>query len=101
MAKERTAFRCKGATISSTAVALSAAGWSWTAGDLAKARAAIITARTAGVMVRWDGGAPTASLGHFVPANGTLILEGTTNVNALQLIREASSDSTVSVTLEA
>jgi hypothetical protein len=94
------AYRTKAATISSAAVAISAAGWSWTAGDLAAADAAVVSAIGNGVSLTWDGTTPTSTLGMPVPAGSTVTVEGNGNVQALQLIRSGSGDATVSITLE-
>jgi hypothetical protein len=93
-------FRTKAATISDTAVAISAAGWSWTTGDLAAADAAVITAFTQPAVVTWDGTTPTATLGAYIPAGGSVRIEGNINVQRVQLIRASGSDATVSITLE-
>lgn len=93
------AFRCKSATVSSTAKAVSDGTFSWTAGDLDKARVATVTAHTANVVYTYDGSTPTATNGHVLPANSTIQVQGNTNIQALQFIRQ-SSDATVSVTLE-
>lgn len=96
----RLAYRTKAATISNSAVAISAAGWSWTSGDLAKADAAVVSAIGNGVSLTWDGTTPTATLGMPLPAGSTVEIEGNGNVQALQLIRSGSGDATVSITLE-
>lgn len=93
------AFASKSAAISSTAKAVSHADFGWTAGDLDKARGATITAHTQAVVFTYDGSTPTATHGHVLPANGTVSIQGNTNIQALKFIRQ-SSDATVSVTLE-
>lgn len=94
------AFRTKAATISTAAVAISAAGWSWTAGDLVAADVAHVSAIGQGVSMTWDGTVPTATLGMPIAAGSTVAVEGNANVQAIQLIRSGSSDATVSITLE-
>jgi hypothetical protein len=95
------AGRMKGNTVSSVVVLISAAGWSWTSGDLAAAWRATVTARTGGVMFTYDGSTdPSATLGHLLPKDGTVVIEGNANVQALRFIREASTDASVTVTLE-
>ena len=59
-----------------------------------------ITARTAGVMALWSGVVPTASLGHLIATNGTYVVQGSSNILALQFIREAGADSTLIISLE-
>ena len=94
------AYRTKAATISTAAVAISAAGWSWTAGDLAAADVAVVTAFTQPLSLTYDGTTPTSLLGVYVPAGGTVRVEGNANVQNLQLIRASGSDATASITLE-
>ena len=93
-------YECKSYVVSNTSVGIDAAGWSWTAGNLALAERCVITARSAPIMVRWDGGDPTATLGHYIAADSTLELTGGLNVNNVHLIRASGSDSTVSISLE-
>lgn len=95
-----TAYQTKAATISSAAVAISAAGWSWTAGNLALADQAVITAHSQPVCMTWDGTTPTATVGMYIPAGGTVTVVGNDNVQAVKLIRQGGSDATVSITLE-
>lgn len=94
------AFRTKTSTISNSAVAISAAGWSWTIGDLTSADYAVITAHTQPVIVTWDGTTPVATTGRHIAAGGTVTITGNANVQAVQLIRQSGSDATVSITLE-
>lgn len=94
------AYRTKTSTISNSAVAISAAGWSWTAGDLAAADFAMITAHAQPVVITWDGTTPTSTTGLYLGAGNTVAITGNANVQAVQLIRQGSSDATVSITLE-
>ena len=75
------------------------AGWSWTTGDVALADRALITSRTAGVMITWSAVDPTATLGHLIATNGTYEVVGQENIKNLRFIREASADAVVTVTL--
>lgn len=59
-----------------------------------------ITVETQSARYRYDGTAPTASVGHLLPAPSELILTGTDNVRRFQIIRATGSDATVMVTLE-
>lgn len=93
-------YQTKAATVGSTAKAISHADFAFSNDELAQAARAVITARTAGVMVTWSGITPSASLGHLIATNGTLTIEGNASIQALKLIREAGSDSTVTITLE-
>ena len=70
-------------------VALGIAAFGFTAAQLAAARKATISARTAGVMVTWSGAVPTAISGHPIAKDAASYdLEGNTNINALQRIVE-------------
>ena len=95
-----TAYQTKASAIAGTAVALSAVGWSWTAGYLALADQAVVTAHTEPVCMTWDGTTPTATVGMYIPAGGTVTVVGNANVQAVKLIRQGSASATVSITLE-
>jgi len=88
----RVAYRTKTATISTAAVLIAAAGWSWTAGDVAAADAAIVSAIGQPVSLTFDGTTPTASLGVPIPAGSTVTVEGYTNVANIQVIRAGGAD---------
>lgn len=47
---------------------------------------------------RFDGTAPTSSVGHLLAANDTLTISGEQNCSNLKFIRSGGSDSTVMVT---
>lgn len=94
------AYRTKTYTVSSAAVAISAAGWSWSAGDLAQADRAYVTAHTNPLVLTWDGTTPTATTGMYVGAGATVLVEGNANIQALQMIRQGGADAVASVTLE-
>ena len=93
------AYQTKAATIGAAAVAISAAGWSWTAGYLAAADQATITAWSNGVSITWDGTTPTATLGMAIASGATVTVTGNRNIQAIQLIRSGGGDATASVTL--
>jgi len=95
-----TAFQTKTITVSSTALAISNAGFAWTAGNLALADAAVITAHTNPICITWDGTTPTATVGMLIPAGATVNVLGNANVLAIKLIRQSSADAVASVTLE-
>ncbi len=95
-----TAYQTKTNTVSNSAVAISAAGWSWTAGNLALADAAQITAHSNPVCVTWDGTTPTATTGALIASGATVTVHGNANVQAIKLIRQGGADATVSITLE-
>lgn len=94
------AYRTKTQTISSLVVSISAAGWSWTVGDLADADRATITAHTNPLCLTWDGTTPAATTGLYVGAGATVTVEGNANIQALKLIRQGGADAVASVTLE-
>jgi hypothetical protein len=94
------AFRTKTATISNSVAAIADAGWSWTAGDLAAADRAKITAHTNPICVTWDGTAPAATTGMYVAVGATVEIEGNANILALKFIRQGAGDGVASVTLE-
>lgn len=93
-------YQTKAATISNSAVPITAAGWSWTAGYVALAEQCVITAHTNPICITWDGTTPTSTTGLYVGAFSSVTLKGNVNVCALQMIRAGSGDATVSITLE-
>jgi len=94
------AIACRSATVSSTAKAVSS-DFSFTAAELAACGYAVVTPRGAGIMLTYGASAaPTSTLGVFVGANTNLTIEGYNNIINLRMIRESSTDATVSVTLE-
>ena len=96
------ATEMKGATVSNVAKAITHADFGFTAGILASAEVAFITSRTAGVMVTWDGTAPTGTVGHLVDTTmlGPFVVKGRAKINALNFLREAAVDAEVTITLE-
>jgi hypothetical protein len=94
----------KTGTISSTAVAMAdigGAGSGFSTADLGIADRVRITCTGNAVRYRYDGSAPTASVGHNLAVDGQAIIEGNENINNLQFIRATGSDGAVSITLEA
>lgn len=61
------------------------------------AQQAIVTVETADIRIRTDGGNPTASLGHKIAANGSLVLVGEQEIVQFRAIA-ISSDATLMVT---
>lgn len=96
------ASEMKGATVSNVVKAISHIDFGFTAGILATAEVAVITARTEGVMITWDGTDPTATLGHLIDTTmlGPFVLKGRAKINALKFLREAAADTDVTITLE-
>lgn len=95
------AYQTKTCTVTTPGViTMASGGWSWTAGYVALADQAVITAHTNPVTITWDGTAPTATVGMYVPAFSTVVVTGNANVQALQFIRAGGADAVVSITLE-
>jgi hypothetical protein len=86
------------ATVSSTALSLVDVGF--TQAEVDQADRARITVATQAIRYRYDGGAPTASLGHLAAADTSFVIEGNQNIQQLKLIRATGADGAVSVTLE-
>lgn len=57
-----------------------------------------LTVETNSIRVRWDGTAPTASIGHLLTAGSSITIIGEGNCAKLLMIR-ASADATVMATL--
>jgi hypothetical protein len=101
--KPTSVYAMKGATVSNSAKAISHTDFAWAGTDLAEAGLckATITARTGGVMFTMDGTDPTTTLGHLIAAGATYVVEGTpNNITRLKFIREAGTDSSVTISLE-
>ena len=94
----RKAVDMKNKTVSTTVVRIKDFGFD--AEQLAKATGAIVSVRSAGVMIAWTGQDPTTLLGHPLMENQILPILGTDNVQNLGLIREGSVDAKVTITLE-
>jgi hypothetical protein len=58
------------------------------------------TTETAAIRVRYDGGVPTGTTGHLVPAGSSFTLKGGDDIANLRMIRDAaaSADAVVRVT---
>lgn len=76
------------------------ADFSFTSGNLAKAAKAIVTCRTGGLMVSFDGTDPTATNGHLYAANTTFEVYGNARIAAMKFLREAGTDAVTTITLE-
>lgn len=100
MAANGPAFVRANGTVSSTALALTDAPFSFTAAQLGNANRAVVTANSNPVVIMYTGDAPTATSGIYVPANMSYPVDGQHNVGKIKIIR-AGSDSTVTVTLHA
>ena len=94
-------FAMASATVSNTAKSITHADFGFTATQLAQADNAIICSRVAGIMYDWHPSiSPTANLGVFLAANGSVSFPGTVSIGRLQFIREGAADATVTVKLE-
>lgn len=91
-------YAFNGADVSSTALTLVTFGF--TEAQVNEADRVRLTCATNGVRYRYDGGVPTASAGHLLPAAGEVIISGNTNISRLRLIRATGTDAAVSITLE-
>lgn len=85
-------------TVSTTALSLEAFT-DFTQAQVDRANRIIVTVETNSIRYRYDGTAPTTSVGHLLTAGTRLELVGNDNIQKLQVIR-ASADGTVMVTLE-
>lgn len=63
-------------------------------------RRARITCNAQAIRYRYDGGDPTASLGHRLAPEETVVLEGYKAISQLKMIREGGSDANVFITYE-
>lgn len=86
-----------GHTVSTTALLLTDLGF--TATQIAKAHSVLITVNTNTLIWRADGTAPTASVGHYIPALGSQELFGKVLLQNLKLIRQGGSDATITASL--
>jgi hypothetical protein len=94
------AYALKGNTISTSAVPISDAGWSWGANDLAEADLAIVSCNTNGVTLTYEGTDPTATLGIALAAGDRITIKHNANVQNIKLIRSGGSDALVTIQLE-
>lgn len=94
------AYTLKGNTISTSALGIDDASWSWGSTDLAEADQAIVCCNTNGVVLTYDGTTVTASLGIVLAAGERITVKGNANVQNIQLIRSGGSDAAVTIQLE-
>lgn len=92
------AYQFANDTVSSTALTLLDIGF--TQAEIDRASRARITCATQPVRYRYDGGVPTASVGHYMAVNAETLIIGNPNIAALQFIRATGSDGEVAITLE-
>lgn len=86
------------ATISDSAQTLSDVGFSDAV--LKSADVIFFGVRGADVSFRYDGTAPTATVGYILADGERLTIRGNENINALQFIRTASTDAELFATIE-
>ena len=94
------AYQTKSATVTNAVKPISHADFGFTAGELAAADRAYVSARTAGIMISWSTVDPSATVGHLIAQNAILEVQGNVNVQNLEFFREAGADATVTITLE-
>lgn len=91
----------KSGLVSSTVASMGVAPFDFNASLLAKVERATIGPRKANVMFTYvDGAEPASDIGYCVADRGILVIDGNRNINNLRWTREASTDLTLSVTLE-
>lgn len=91
------AIASNGATISSTAQDLEDIGFSTS--EIDAADYVFITVATASLHFRYDGTAPTTSVGHLLDAGDMWVMSNNENIRNLQFIA-VSGDGYVFITLE-
>ena len=96
----RKATETKSATISNSVVNITDSTWDWTEQLLLKARRAVVSCRSAGVMITWSGVDPTTTFGHPIVANGWAAIEHQGDIIRLRFLKEAGTDVEVTITLE-
>lgn len=84
--------------ISSTAVALSGVSEALLQNN--KLNLAWITCRTAAILYRWDGTSPTTAIGHPLPVDTPLRINGRKKILAFRMIGDAGAAASVQFTLE-
>ena len=90
-----TAYDFETVTVSSTGIGFTASKYLPSDGSR-KATTALLTVEGDSLRFRLDGTAPTAAIGHLVPAGGSLTLEGYDNIKNFRAIR-VTTDATVRV----
>jgi hypothetical protein len=92
------AYKFASAAVSSSALTLVTFGF--TQVEVDQADRARITVATQAIRYRYDGGDPTATVGHLAAVDSTFFIEGNQNIQNLRLIRATGSDGAASITLE-
>jgi hypothetical protein len=88
-------------TVSTVSIGVTAALLTEDAGNgkVLRASKVFLSVETNPVRLRWDGGDPTAALGHLLTAGTSIEIEGEKNVRQLRMIRQGGADGTVMVTV--
>lgn len=94
------AFARANGTVSSSALALTDAPFSFTADQIARANRAVITANSTAMVIQYTGDNPTTTSGIVIPANMSYPVEGSYNVGKVKIIAQGGAG-TVTVTLHA
>jgi hypothetical protein len=92
-----------GSAVVSTVAKTIAADFGFTTAQLNAAKRAVVSSHGGRVHVRWDGVAPTATVGMmlFDDTSKHFIVFGRSNVAAMQFIKESGGpDATISIQLE-
>lgn len=97
IAGQYTAYAFESVTVSTTSIGLTAGNFD---NNTESVKRIIITIESAQIRWRYDGGAPTASVGHLNNPFDTIILVGRTNISNFRAIRAGSTDATIRVTFE-
>jgi hypothetical protein len=81
--------------------ALTLADIGFTDDEIRAAQRARITVAAFPIRYTYEGTTPTASVGHYLAADGETELVGNENISNLQVIRATGSTGVISITLEA
>lgn len=93
------AIKTVSVTVSGTAVTMLSAGF-FTQAQLDLAEILILTPATGSIRLRYDGIAPTASVGHHVAVDQNYTITGRVNISNLQVIKDTGTNSDLTVTIE-
>lgn len=91
------AFAHEKITVSNSAVSLTTATYTT---DGEKAKRAIITVESAQLRYRYDGTAPTSSVGHLLNPFDVITILGSDNITNFKAIRAGSTDAAISCSYE-
>ncbi len=94
---QEVAFRFDQYTIGATSTSLTTT----TVDGKMSAFRAVIGCETAQCRFRYDGPAPTATVGHILNPGDRLVLEGRQNISNFSIIRTGGTSASLMVTLEA